>query len=44
MAVAGSVIAALLGALDGRMARLLRATSDFGAQLDSLSDFVDFGV
>ncbi len=43
-AVAAILVAALLDALDGRMARLLRATSDFGAQVDSLSDFVAFGV
>ncbi len=43
-AVAAIIVAAVLDALDGRMARLLRATSDFGAQLDSLSDFVAFGV
>lgn len=36
--------AALLDALDGRMARLLDASSDFGAQLDSLVDIVNFGV
>src|ERR1051325_5678460 len=30
--------------LDGRMARLLKATSRFGAELDSLSDFISFGV
>lgn len=38
------VIAAFLDGLDGRIARLLKATSNFGAQLDSLSDFVCFGV
>lgn len=43
-AVAAILVAAILDALDGRMARLLGATSDFGAQLDSLSDFVAFGV
>lgn len=43
-AVAAILVAAVLDALDGRMARLLRTTSDFGAQLDSLSDFVAFGV
>jgi CDP-diacylglycerol--serine O-phosphatidyltransferase len=43
-ALAAILIAAILDALDGRMARLLRATSDFGAQLDSLSDFVAFGI
>jgi len=37
-------LAALLDALDGRMARLLNASTDFGAHLDSLSDFVAFGV
>ena len=36
--------AAIFDALDGRMARLLRAQSKFGAELDSLSDFVCFGV
>jgi CDP-diacylglycerol--serine O-phosphatidyltransferase len=38
------IIAAILDGLDGRMARMLNAQSDFGAQLDSLSDFVAFGV
>lgn len=38
------LLAAILDTLDGRMARLLNASSDFGAQLDSLSDFVAFGV
>ena len=36
--------AAFLDAFDGRLARLLRASSPFGAQLDSLSDFVNFGI
>ena len=36
--------AAVMDALDGRMARLLKASSRFGAELDSLSDFVCFGV
>ena len=43
-AAAGILIAAVLDTLDGRMARLLKASSDFGAELDSLSDFVSFGV
>ena len=43
-AVIAIVLAGLLDALDGRMARLLNATSEFGAELDSLSDFVAFGV
>ena len=37
-------VAAVLDGLDGRMARLLKASSRFGAELDSLSDFVCFGV
>jgi CDP-diacylglycerol---serine O-phosphatidyltransferase len=36
--------AAVLDAMDGRVARLLGATSTFGAQLDSLSDVICFGV
>ncbi len=36
--------AAVLDALDGRVARLLKGSSKFGAELDSLSDFVCFGV
>src|SRR5690349_1724499 len=37
-------IAALLDGLDGRIARMLRGQSRFGAELDSLSDVVAFGV
>ncbi|MBT5433329.1 MAG: CDP-diacylglycerol--serine O-phosphatidyltransferase [Rhodospirillaceae bacterium] len=44
LAVAAILLAAILDALDGRMARILNATSDFGAQLDSLADIVSFGV
>lgn len=36
--------AAILDALDGRIARLLKGTSKFGAELDSLSDMICFGV
>src|ERR1700674_1625529 len=43
-AVAAIVFAALLDGIDGRIARLLRGTSRFGAELDSLADFVNFGV
>ena len=43
-AVYAIILAAVLDALDGRVARLLRSTSRFGAQLDSLADFVNFGV
>jgi CDP-diacylglycerol--serine O-phosphatidyltransferase len=35
---------AVLDGLDGRIARFLRSTSRFGAELDSLSDFLAFGV
>ncbi len=43
-ALAAVAISALFDALDGRAARLLRVTSGFGAILDSLSDFLAFGV
>jgi CDP-diacylglycerol--serine O-phosphatidyltransferase len=43
-AVAAILIAGVLDGLDGRVARLLKSTSTFGAQLDSLSDFACFGV
>ncbi len=38
------IVAACIDALDGRLARLLHSTSRFGAQLDSLADFINFGV
>jgi len=38
------LLAAFLDALDGRVARLIKATSDFGKELDSLTDFVSFGI
>ncbi|PHQ70760.1 MAG: CDP-diacylglycerol O-phosphatidyltransferase [Sneathiella sp.] len=44
MAVIAILAAGILDGLDGRMARLLKGTSRFGAELDSLSDFVSFGV
>jgi CDP-diacylglycerol--serine O-phosphatidyltransferase len=43
-AVGAIAIAAFLDGIDGRMARLLKSTSRFGAELDSLADFVNFGV
>lgn len=43
-AVGAILIAAVLDGLDGRVARLMKGTSRFGAELDSLSDFVNFGV
>jgi CDP-diacylglycerol--serine O-phosphatidyltransferase len=44
LAVSLILIAAILDALDGKIARFLRADSHFGAELDSLSDFISFGV
>lgn len=38
------IAAGILDALDGRIARLLKGASKFGAELDSLSDIVCFGV
>ena len=38
------VLASIVDALDGRIARLIKGTSRFGAELDSLTDFVNFGV
>jgi len=38
------IAAGVFDGLDGRLARLLKATSSFGAELDSLSDFISFGV
>ena len=43
-AVGFILAAAIIDGMDGRVARMLGATSTFGAQLDSLSDFVCFGV
>src|SRR6185295_1946457 len=44
MAVGFILASALIDGMDGRIARMLGATSTFGAQLDSLSDFLCFGV
>jgi len=43
-AVIAMMASAILDALDGRIARLLKGTSQFGAELDSLADLVAFGV
>jgi len=43
-AIAAIVFAATLDGIDGRVARMLKGTSRFGAELDSLADFVNFGV
>jgi len=44
IAAALIIFAAMIDGLDGLLARRLQATSNFGAELDSLSDFVNFGV
>ncbi len=43
-AVYAILVAAFLDGVDGRLARLLKGTSRFGAELDSLSDFLNFGA
>ena len=44
LAVIAVIVAAIFDALDGRVARRLGVTSRFGAELDSLSDFLCFGI
>ena len=44
LAVTLILLASILDALDGRIARLIKGTSDFGKELDSLTDFVSFGI
>src|SRR6201987_4197625 len=44
LVLAPSAFAALLDGGDGRIARMIKGTSRFGAELDSLADFVNFGV
>ena len=44
LAVIFILFAAILDALDGRIARLIKGTSEFGKELDSLTDFVSFGI
>ncbi len=44
LAVILILFAAILDALDGRVARLIKGTSEFGKELDSLTDFVSFGI
>ena len=44
LAVIFILFAAVLDALDGRIARLIKGTSEFGKELDSLTDFVSFGI
>lgn len=44
LAVTAVIVCIVLDAVDGRLARYLKGTSRFGAELDSLADFVNFGV
>lgn len=44
LAVTAVIVCIVLDAVDGRLARYLKSTSRFGAELDSLVDFVNFGV
>ena len=44
LAVTLILFAAILDALDGRVARFIKGTSEFGKELDSLTDFVSFGI
>lgn len=44
LAVGSVIVAGVLDGLDGRIARLLKGESRFGAELDSLSDVIAFGV
>ncbi|SIQ51180.1 CDP-diacylglycerol--serine O-phosphatidyltransferase [Rhizobium sp. RU33A] len=44
LAVAMVLAAAFLDGIDGRVARMMKATSKFGAQMDSLADIINFGV
>jgi CDP-diacylglycerol--serine O-phosphatidyltransferase len=44
LAVYAIVFAAVLDGVDGRVARMIKGQSKFGAELDSLADFVNFGV
>ena len=44
LAIIAIIFAALIDGLDGRIARLIKGTSEFGKELDSLTDFVSFGI
>ena len=44
LAVIFILFASILDTLDGRIARLIKGTSEFGKELDSLTDFVSFGI
>ena len=44
LAIIAIIFAALIDGLDGRIARLIKGTSKVGKELDSLTDFVSFGI
>jgi len=44
IAASATLVAFVFDGIDGKLARMLNATSDFGIQLDSLADLVSFGV
>lgn len=44
LAILAVLIAAVLDGMDGRIARMMRGGSQFGVELDSLSDFLNFGI
>ena len=44
LAIIAVIVAAVIDGLDGRIARLIKGTSEFGKELDSLTDFVSFGI
>ncbi|MGB7287517.1 MAG: CDP-diacylglycerol--serine O-phosphatidyltransferase [Salaquimonas sp.] len=44
LALGAIILAAILDGIDGRVARFLKSSTPFGAQMDSLADFVNFGV
>lgn len=44
LALGAIILAAVLDGIDGRVARFLKSSTPFGAQMDSLADFVNFGV
>ena len=44
LSIIAIIFAALIDGLDGRIARLIKGTSEFGKELDSLTDFVSFGI
>ena len=44
LALGAVILAAILDGIDGRVARFLKSSTPFGAQMDSLADFVNFGV